>query len=78
MSRIPKISGNKMIRYLQGKGVYHNTKKRKPCYTKTRRCLYNHTCRKQNSEDRYDLAVLSDTGINKDEFVSDHRRGLIK
>ena len=78
MPKIPKISGNKMIRYLQGRGFVitrrkgsHVTLRHDDVFTTIpagNRILKTGTM----------LGVLSDVGINKDEFVGDHRRGLIK
>ena len=78
MSKIPKISGNQMIKYLQNKGFIAT--RRKGSYLTLRKENIFTTVPAGNEILGIGIqhSILSDVDITRGEFVSDYEDGLVK
>ena len=78
MPRIPKISGNQMIRYPQRKG-FVITRRKSSHLTLRRESIFTIVpAGNKMPSIRTQRDILSDAGITRDEFSSNYENGLIK
>ena len=78
MAKIPKVSGNAMIRYLIKKGF--SIKSRKGSHATLRRDNAFTTIPARNNMLKTGLllGILGDIMMNREEFVNDYDNGLVK
>lgn len=81
MSKIPRVSGNHLIKYLVNKKGFQISHRKGSHVSLHNENKHKFTSVPSNNDDLGTglmLQILSDCGINREEFISDYQSGLLK
>lgn len=78
MPKIPKTSSDQTIRYLQRKGFVITHRKGSHLTLRKKNIFTTVPARNKMLSIKTQHGILSDVGIARDEFPSDHENGLVR